>query len=365
MYSKKLIYLPLEPYVERYTYLMSKVGGWAEDHFKNLGVKFCRVEGGLTSGSIKTGSVVDAYARSLWAMDQTRKVVRMIESGEITNDDVIYTEDFWHPGIESLFYIRDVAGLKFKIGCFMHAQSIDDSDFTARMRPWIGDIERGMSKGYDFVFVTSPILKRLAVEAGWDDSRLFLTGLPFNQKALVREYGSQINEGKERFVLFSSRFDLEKNPSFFMDLVERCPDINFKLVKPRARLSNCDEIEKRAFSLAQTRANFEIVDTSSKEKYYNLLSRAEVQFNCAIQDWVSWTLLEAITFKCKPLYPKWKDFPFELKDQQESLYDNQNLDDAELKLRALMSRPFDKSLENITFRHDCSWAKKLGIMGLA
>lgn len=365
MYSKKLIYLPLEPYVERYTYLMSKPGGWAESHFDNLGVDFIRVEGGSTSGSINTGSVVDAYSRSLWAMEQTKRVVSMIESGAITNEDVIYTEDFWHPGIESLFYIRDVAGLKFKIGCFMHAQSIDDSDFTASMRPWIGDIERGMSKGYDFVFVTSLILRQLAVDAGWDDDRLFLTGLPFNLNSLVEEYGLLLKQEKERFVLFSSRFDLEKNPSFFMDLVERCPDINFKLVKPRAKLSNCKEIEKRAFALTDSVANFEIVDTSSKIKYYDLLSRAEVQFNCAIQDWVSWTLLEAITFKCKPLYPRWKDFPFELKDQQESLYDNQDLEDAELKLRALISRPFDKSLENITFRHDCSWAKKLGIMGLA
>ena len=355
----KLIYLPLEPYVERYTYLMSKPGGWAEDHFKKNNVDFIRVEGTPTSGRIGTGSVVDAYSRSRWAMQQVEKVVNMIEDGTIKDEDVIYTEDFWHPGIEALFYIRGVTMKEFMIGCFMHAQSIDESDFTHSMKYWMADMERGMARGYDWVFVTSDILKNIATKAGWPSERLRLTGLPFNKSMLVEEYGHHISKSKKPYVLFSSRFDSEKNPHFFLDLVERCNDIQFKLVQPRAVLSNSAGAQARAFDLQRTRDNFAIIDTSNKDEYYRALGSAAVQFNCAIQDWVSWTLIEAVTFGCKPLYPRWKDFPYELRNHPDCLYDNKNLDDAEAKLRNLMRLPYDQTLHEVADRHDKSWSKKL------
>lgn len=39
----------------------------------------------------------------------------------VQDGDIVYLEDFWHPGAESLFYIRHLTGKKFKIGCFCHA----------------------------------------------------------------------------------------------------------------------------------------------------------------------------------------------------------------------------------------------------
>lgn len=360
-----LYYLPLEPYVERYTYLMSKPGGWAEDHFKRNKVDFVRIDGGETNGRIKTGSVVDAFARSKWAMNQVAKVLDLIEAGTITGDDVIYTEDFWHPGIESLFYVRDIIEVPFRVGCFMHAQSIDESDFTHSMKYWIEEIEKGYSKGYNYVFFTSAILMAAAKMTQWYPDHLHLTGLPFNKEMLLTEYGHLIKKEKEPFVLFSSRFDSEKNPHFFLDLVERCPDIQFKLVQPRAKLSNDRTAEHRAVEFSRDKPNFAIIDTSrDKKQYYDALGRASVQFNCAIQDWVSWTLIEAVTFRCKPLYPRWKDFPAELKDHPECIYDNKNLDEAEKKLRALLNQLYDESLIEIANKHDSSWDKKLKIMGL-
>lgn len=361
----KLFYLPLEPYVERYTYLMSKELGWAETHFRNNNVPFIRVEGRKSSGKINVGSVVDAFSRSQWAMAQIDTMIEYIKAGGVKDGDVIYTEDFWHPGVESLFYIRDITKIKFKIGCFMHAQSIDESDFTYPMRYWIRDTERGLSKGYDYVFVTSSILASLAGQAGWNTNHILLTGLPYNMTELLRTHGEHIKKSKERFVLFSSRFDTEKNPHFFLDLVEQCPDINFKLVKPRAELSNDSQVTNRAKWIAsKLGSNLEIVDTSEKSKYYDLLGRAEIQFNCAIQDWVSWTLLEAITFKCKPLYPEWKDFPYELKGFENHLYSNRSLADAEKKLRNLLNEDFDEKLMSIPMRHHDSWKRKLQYMGL-
>lgn len=366
----RLIYLPLEPYVERYTWLMSRVGGWTETHFKNNHIDFIRVDGDSEETMpcrIETGSVLDAHARCTWAMNQVGRVINLLKAGKIRDNDVIYFEDFWHPGIESLFYIRELTGINFKLGCFIHAQSVDSSDFTYPMRDWMRPMEVGMSKAIDFIFTCSPILQQLCIEAGYDPEHIFKVGLPYNSTRLLEqltEMGFKRPEKKE-FVLFSSRFDSEKNPHFFMDLIEANPDIKFKLVKPRRHLSNDIEVVNRAESLVKD-GLLEIVDTSDKLTYYRTLAEADVQFNCAEQDWVSWTLLEALTFGCKPLYPNHKDFPSELQGfHDEAIYDHHNLESASMKLRDIygLDKPFNVKMREIPERHDRSWNMFLSIMG--
>ena len=362
-----LYYLPLEPYRERYTYYMSCKDGWTESHFKELGIQFERIDGERTSDIITKGVVLDAFGRSIYAMSQIKRVVSLLRDGTITDKDVIYTEDFWHPGIESLFYIRDIQGAEFKIGCFLHAQSVDEHDFTHDMKYWIRDIERGLSKGYDYVFTTSMILTGLCEAEGF--KHINCVGLPYNSNRLIEQLVAEgfKNPPKEKYVIFSSRFDREKNPMFFMDLVEQCPDIKFKLVNPRTGrpITNDVFIQKRLDKLLNTVSNLELIDTSNKLAYYTALAGAEVQFNCALQDWVSWTLLEALTFDCKVLYPQWRDFPYELADYPECIYYNKDVIDAKDKLYALMAKPYNPEIRNkVVARHDASWKEYLKTMGV-
>jgi len=358
----KLWYLPLEPYQERYTWFMSCKDGWAEDNFKRYNVNFERIEGDTLGNTITTGVVLDAYGRSYYSMSQINKLILKIRSGEVKDGDVIYTEDFWQPGIEALFYIRHLTHIKFKIGCFFHAQSVDTTDFTYPMRKWIRPMEQGMVKAYDYIFVTSYILKELMQKHyEYECRNVYVVGLPYNSKKLLSQlrFPSDVyktsQEHKQPYVLFSSRFDKEKNPHFFMDLVEACPDIQFKIVRPRKNISNDKAIVERLQYIMKHCKNLEQVDTSYKMAYYNLLYHAKVQFNCAKQDWVSWTILEAITFGCNPLYPIWKDFPWVLKDYPEHLYGNVSLSGASKRLRLLLQKPFDESMMGIVDHHDASW----------
>lgn len=360
----KLFYLPLEPYVERYTYLMSSKNGWAETHFKNRDINFERIDGEQLGNTINVGAVVDAFGRNYYSMTQVCKVIKKIKDGEITDGDVIYTEDFWHCGIEALFYIRHLTGINFKIGCFLHAQSVDDSDFTYSMRDWMRPIEQAYGKGYDYIFVTSEILRKLCIENGIGGHNIYNVGLPYNSARLkeqLQEMGFKTCE-KEDYVIFSSRFDDEKDPMFFLDLVEKCPDIQFKLVKPRKVLTHNKLVENRLDDILKKQNNLELIDTSNKLDYYTALAKAKVQFNCAIQDWVSWTLLEAVTFKCNPLYPIWKDFPIELHNDSRFLYERKNLEDCESRLRKLLTAEFDEDLNYVVEKHDNSWNKYLDIM---
>lgn len=365
-----LYYLPLEPYIERYTYLMSAPDGWAESNFKKYGVPFVRIDGTPLGITIKDGVVLDACGRSYYAMSQVMQLVKLINDGVVTDDDIIYLEDFWHPGIESIFYIRQLRGMRFKIGTFIHAQSVDDTDFAWDMRDWMRPIEQGFGNQYDFIFTCSHILKQLCVVAGVArDNNIFHVGLPYNSRRLIEQVqnmGLQQYD-KENFVLFASRFDDEKDPMFFLDVVESCPDIEFKLVNPRKDrpiTSNSEVMDRLNKIVNKSGSNLEVVNTYDKVAYYSLLGRAKVVFNCANQDWVSWTLLEAITFKCNPLYPIWKDFAYELKGMPKYLYEKRNLDECILKLRELLTCDFNSGeLQYIVDKHDGSWGTYLKIMG--
>jgi len=366
-----LYYLPIEPYIERYTYYMSCVDGWAETNFKKYGIPFVRIDGQKLGDTIKDGVVLDACGRSYFAMSQIMEVVKLINEGKVTDDDTVYVEDFWHPGIESLFYIRHLRGMKFKIGTFIHAQSVDDTDFAWKMKEWMRPIEKGYGNQYDFIFTCSHILKQLCIVGGIArEDNIFHVGLPYNSERLKEQLNIDKNQKfeKEPFVLFASRFDDEKDPMFFLDVVEACPDIQFKLVNPRLNrpITSNEEVIDRLYKIVEkNNSNLEIVNTFDKVTYYETLKKAKVVFNCAHQDWVSWTLLEAITFGCHPLYPIWKDFEYELKGNTRYLYEKRNLEDCTSKLRKLIGQNwFDESLNTIVEKHDNSWKRYLETMGL-
>ncbi len=372
-----LYYLPLEPYIERYTYYMSCVDGWAEANFKKYRVSFTRIEGQKLGDTIKDGVVLDACGRSYYAMSQVMKVVELINNGEIKDDDVIYVEDFWHPGIESLFYIRQLKGMKFKIGTFIHAQSVDSTDFSWALKDWMRPIEQGYGNQYDFIFTCSHILRELCIVAGVaKPDNIFHVGLPYNSTRLKEQLVADGWEPqkKDGSVIFASRFDDEKDPMFFLDLVQACPTIQFKLVNPRKNrpiTSNMEVLIRLKNITEAPDSNLKIVDTFDKVTYYTELSKASVLLNCAHQDWVSWTLLEAITFGAYPLYPIWKDFEFELKGNPKYLYEKRNLEDCIEKLRILLTRHYNavdydnvNDLDYVVAKHDDSWHQYLKIMGV-
>lgn len=372
---KKLWYLPLEPYAERYTALMSCPDGWAEDNFKRLGVPFERIDGEGGCGSIKNGVVLDAVGRCRYATSQIAKLLARFD--EVQDGDVVYVEDFFHPSVESLFYVRHLTGKDFKVGCFIHAQSVDDTDFAYAMRSWMRPLEQSYGKQYDFIFTCSPILRKLCVDAGvGNESNVIYVGLPYNSRRLLEQLGErgfQFPVKKDRYVIFSSRFDDEKDPMFFLDLVEACPDIEFRLVNPRKDrpITSNKEVLSRLEAVTARCKNLSIVPTYDKLAYYETLAKAAVQFNCAHQDWVSWTLLEAVTFGCLPLYPKWKDFPSELREDERFLYAKRDLEDCQRKLRNLLTTDEETRIaetaslkSSIVAWHDKSWERYLGYMGL-
>jgi trehalose-6-phosphate synthase len=47
----------------------------------------------------------------------------------------------------------------------------------------------------------------------------------------------------------------------------------------------------------------------TKQEYYDILCESSVQINTSLQDWVSYTLLEATCANCQLIYPNERSFP--------------------------------------------------------
>jgi len=365
--NKTIIHFPLEPYKERYTeQLCAKEGGWLTHRWNQEGIPFIHIEGKMLSQdkSIKTGSVLDANGRGYWATTQIAEFLKRYERGEFDhNNSVIYFSDFWHPGIEALAYAFHMTGKPIPMYAMLHAQSVDIFDFTYPMRGWMRDFEKGIGKILDGIFVTSTCLKDLCLEHGvGNHDNLFIAGLPYNSMMVTLQYFPEVLPEKKRQVVFSSRLDWEKNPLFFLQVAatvkEADPSVHFVFTTSASEIRSNDPSIQSIFETAGN--NFvEFRVNQTKKQYYETLLESQVQFNCAYQDFVSWTLLEALTCHCNPVYPFFRSFPEVLPATR--MYTPENvLDAARLVLDSLTD--FDMSLIDIVIDFDRSWKRMYDFM---
>ena len=128
---RRLFYMGLEPYKARYTLQLQD---WNERVFKRRDINYVIVPGETLSNdqAIVTGQVLDAHGRTYFGMSQLMNLIKMMKAGEVNQYDVIYFEDMFQPGIESLPYIMNQLPAKFRPKVFVRclAQSIDPDDFV-------------------------------------------------------------------------------------------------------------------------------------------------------------------------------------------------------------------------------------------
>jgi hypothetical protein len=350
---RKLFYMGLEPYKARYTLQLQD---WNEAVFKRRGIDYVIVPGETLSNdqAIVTGQVLDAHGRTYFGMSQLMNLVKMMKAGEVTNEDVIYFEDMFQPGIESLPYIMDQVpvSMRPRIAVRCLAQSIDPDDFVHvwGMQDWMAAYEKMVDKFADVVLASNEEMAMHMKVAGWQAPIYNISGLAFSRDEVRSRVDKLIpfNERKVR-VCFSARWDQEKQPDFYMDLIEEwnrrheaavpnSPKVEFAIFSGAKLKSNNDSYMKRTRDL-QERGLLTIYEDLSKNDYYNLLSDSRVLFNCALQDWVSNTVSEADTLGCNVLYPAYRSFPETFSNDYERLYVPWSIDDAIRKLMPLLKEP--------------------------
>ena len=346
---RKLFYMGLEPYKARYTLQLQE---WNRAVFERRGIDYVIVPGETLGNdqAIVTGQVLDAHGRSYFSMSQLMNLVRMMKAGEVTNEDVVYFEDMFQPGIESLPYIMDQVPMDMRPRIYVRclAQSIDPDDFVHvwGMAKWMGHYEKMVDSFATGVLATNEEMVMHMKVAGWTAPLYNISGLAFGKTEVRGRVLGPLKPFDQRAmrVGFAARWDQEKQPDFYMDLIEawhnQFPNVpvEFCIFSGAKLKSNNDSYMARTRDL-QARGLLTIYEDLEKNDYYDLLNDTRVLFNCALQDWVSNTVSEADTLGCNVLYPAYRSFPETFANDHTRLYVPWSIDDAISKLRGLVAGP--------------------------
>ena len=351
---RKLFYCGLESYEARYTLQLTE---WNRRVFERRGLDVVYVPGTTIDNtqSISVGQVLDAHGRSYFGMSQMMNLVRMMQQGEVTSQDVIYFEDMFQPGFESLGYIINQVPQEMRPRIFARclAQAIDPDDFVHvwGMGKWMMDYERMVNdivtiSGGAVLATNEEMVAHMRI-AGWTVPIYNISGLAFGKEEVLERIGGSANirpfADRPRRVGFAARFDQEKQPGFFMDLIGMYHELTkepceFAIYSGGPLRSNNPEYVTRAREM-EAAGKLKIYDNISKNEYYAHVNNTRVLFNCALQDWVSNTVSEADTLGCNVLYPAYRSFPETFANDPNRLYVPWSIDDAYHKMQNLLREP--------------------------
>ena len=346
---RTLYYMGLEPYKARYTLQLTE---WNERVFKRRGIDYVVVPGETLSSdqSIVTGQVLDAHGRTYFGMSQLMTLIKWMKEGLLNNEDVIYFEDMFQPGIESLPYILNQVHESHRPRIYVRclAQSIDPDDFVHvwGMQKFMGHYEKMVDSFVTGVLASNEEMVMHMKIAGWESPIYNISGLAFGKEEVRERVGAikPFGDRKHR-VVFSARWDQEKQPDFYMDIVEayykRHPDahgVEFAICSgSKLRSNNSDYMQRTQDMIAS--GKIKLYEDLDKNAYYNIVNDSRVVFNCALQDWVSNTVSEADALGCNVLYPAYRSFPETFANDPERLYIPWSIEDALDKLEKLLQKP--------------------------
>ena len=345
---RKLYYMGLEPYKARYTLQLQE---WNRAVFEKRKIDYVIVPGETLSNdqAIVTGQVLDAHGRTYFGMSQLMNLVRWMKMGEVNGNDVIYFEDMFQPGIESLPYIINQIDKKHRPKIFVRclAQSIDPDDFVHvwGMSKWMGHYEKMVDSFVDGVLASNEEMVAHMRIAGWESNIYNISGLAFGKSEVANRVDKikPFHQRKNR-VVFAARWDQEKQPDFYMDLIDEWHrqhqnnDVEFCLLSGSKLKSNNDSYMNRTRLMAD-QGKLRIFEDLEKNDYYDIVNDSRVMFNCALQDWVSNTVSEADTLGCNVLYPAYRSFPETFANDHERMYIPWSMTDAITKLEKLLKKP--------------------------
>ena len=350
---RKLFYMGLEPYEGRYTLQLQE---WSERAFKRRGIDYVVVPGNTIDNTkaISVGQVLDAHGRSYFGMSQMMNLVQMMRNGEVTGEDVVFFEDMFQPGIESLPYIMDQIpeSQRPKIWLRCLAQTVDPDDFVHvwGMSRWMSLYEQMCNEFAAGILASNEEMVANMRIANWRAPIYNISGLAFDKNEVLERVGGTLKPFDERAnrVVFAARWDQEKQPDFFMDIVEYCvgatdpvtfetADVEFAILQGGPLRSNNPRYIERARQL-EAAGKLKIYENLQKNEYYNLLNDSRVMINTALQDWTSNTVSEADTLGCNVLFPAYRSFPEIFANDETRLYVPWSKTDAVSKLWPLLDR---------------------------
>lgn len=273
----KVILVPLELFEERYT---SQWYNWFIRFVHEQRIPYAVAMGTPLSDKIREGRFLDVISTNHYKATQTAKIMEFFNQNRVKDNDWFFFFDLWHPGLESLAYVKQALGKKFKIAGILHAGTYDPYDFLTQcyMEKWGKYSESSWLTFVDKIFVATNFHKNMLVNARRSfvpdlEDKIVVTGLP-----IYPEFVEEVE--KENIVVFPHRVDPEKNPKVFlhlaMELKREFPDWQFLFTKTECK---------------------------TKEEYYHLLNKSKISVSCASQETWGIAMIESVMCNCLPLVP--------------------------------------------------------------
>ena len=240
--------------------------------------------GDRVASGINTGEFLDVFDTHYWKATQAATLIKIMTSAGFTENDVVLFLDGWNPLIESLAYIRDAAGIPFKMVGLFHAGTYDPWDYLAQkgLWSWAQYSERGWFKALDGVCVATQfhaeMIQRYRTNSIGGISGLFVTGFPL----LTDEWAhhAQRWEQRKRVVVFPHRWAPEKNLKDWDQLISLYQD-----------------------AYPDDPVEFVATKGLSKTDYYRTLGASRVVVSTAYQETWGIAMLEAVSLGCWPVAP--------------------------------------------------------------
>jgi glycosyltransferase involved in cell wall biosynthesis len=255
----------------------------------------------------------------------------------------------FQPGIESLPYIMDQIpeNLRPRVYVRCLAQTIDPDDFVHvwGMERWMAHYERMVNEFATVLATNEEMVAHMRV-AGWTAPIYNISGLSFGKSEVQERVGGEIRPFDHRAhrVVFAARWDQEKQPDFFMDVIDawysKYPktEVEFSVLSGGPLRSNNSSYMERTNSMVE-QGRLRVYEDLDKNSYYEILNDSRVLFNCALQDWVSNTVSEADALGCNVVYPAYRSFPEVFANDWTRLYVPWSIEDAVKKVEWWLAAP--------------------------
>jgi len=317
---KRIIYLPLQPLNERYTFQWYS---WFPREFEKYFDEVIVIDGKPLTKTIEKGAFLDVNSAFYWEMTQLRKVVKMMHNGQVKDNDYVFCADIEFPGlVHSINLLSLFNKVKVNLYGFVHAMSTTTEDFVSPFHEQMKYLEVGWLNSFNAVFVGSNYHRNIIIsklirttaaqsDVGLLTNKLIVSGNPWLSEQIKTEFLEKYGElpRKENIVIFPNRFDYDKRPNLFMDLAEiicdEVDDVKFLLTTSRPYIrSSHPWLVKRYKALKKLLGDkIDYKSGLGKMEYYYELAKSKIMISISIEENFGYCPIESLTFGTYPLVP--------------------------------------------------------------
>lgn len=278
-----IIIFPIEPLDSRYSLQ------WYESIPKSLqqkinqaglNSKIIQLDGIQKTDSVTSGAFLNFQDTNRYKSSQLVAFCDLLDSGQVTTNDVILFTDAWNPALLQVKYMRDLGGYNWNIAGYWHAGAYDPTDILGYKmdKPWPWHTERAIyyacdQNWYATDFHRKMFLRNLQIPAE-DHDRAQLSGQPHDlivdalDKILTKNV---IKQG----VIWPHRYNADKQPEIAEDLAVSM---------------------KSPWCITQ-KMNL------SKADYYETMAQQQVIFSCSLHENLGISIMEGVMLDVIPVLP--------------------------------------------------------------